>query len=125
MTGPATNATLTMIQAAGTIDAYGDTADDGPVLWEGAARGYLKRSRSDRRDIGGQQIDVNTDMFILLNSAGAGVVEQAGPDWSSSVVTIIDQRTAPAATKSYRVVAMENRAAGLPVDSVALKLQET
>jgi hypothetical protein len=119
------NAVLTMIQGPGTIDAYGDTATDGAALWEGRAAGYLKRQQASRRDVNGNQTDNKADRFILLNSTGAAIVEQAGPDWTSTVVTIEDRRTLATVTKTFRVLEMENRAAGLAVDSVALTLQET
>jgi hypothetical protein len=118
------NAVLTIIRDPAAPDRYGETPANGTIVWQGRAHGYLKRARTLRRN-GDAQMNVKTDTFVLLNSAGAPILEQAGPDWTASVVEIEDQRTAARETKTFRVVSMENRAAGLAVDSLKLTLQET
>jgi hypothetical protein len=118
------NAVLTQINGPGTPDRYGDVAAVGPALWTGRAAGYLKRAKANARS-GGIQITEKTDEFVILNSTGAAILDQAGPDWSATTVTIEDQRALARVTKTFRVLAMENRAAGLAVDSVRLELQET
>lgn len=129
----ATNAVLTKITGAGAPDRYGDPGA-GQVLWSGRAAGYLKRVRrsvlSMRLSVegsgGGVQTDVRVDIFTILASASAPVVEVAGPDWEATTVEIEDQRTSPPVVRTFTVTAMENRAAGTIADSVRLELdQET
>lgn len=116
------NAVLTEIRGPGTLDAYGDPADDGPVLWSGRAAGYLKRTRKSVLS-GGAQVDVKTDVFWLLDSAGAPVLQTAGPDWEAATVVIEDRRVASSpVTRRYTVNAMEHRQAGTPVDNLRLEL---
>lgn len=128
---PLANAYLTKITAAGAPDRYGDPAA-GSDLWTGRAAGYLKRvhrtALSPGLQIAGtstsQQTMVKVDVFTILNTAGAPILEAAGPDWEATTVTIEDRRTATPVTRTFRVTAMENRAAGTIVDSVRLELEE-
>lgn len=122
MSTQATNAVLRAINGPSTPDRYGDTGTGDPV-WEGEARGYLKRSRRTVIS-GGAEMPVRRDVLTVLNTQGAPVLELAGADWEASTVTVEDQRTADPVTRVFRVVAMENRAAGTIADSVRLELGE-
>jgi hypothetical protein len=117
---PVTNAVLTAISGPGAPDAYGDPGTPGS-LWSGRARGYLKRVRKTVVS-GGEQVEVRRDIFTILASAGAPVLEVAGPDWEATTVTIEDHRGTSPVTRSFAVVMMENRAAGTSLDSVRLEL---
>lgn len=119
---PATNALLTAISSAGSPDEYGDPGA-GAALWSGRAAGYLKRV-SKTIVSGGREVSVRRDIFTILNRAGAPVLEEAGPDWEATTVTIEDLRQAAPVTRTFRVLAMENRAAGTDVDSVRLELDD-
>lgn len=115
-----TNAVLLTITGPGAPDEYGDTTT-GSVVWQGRAPGYLKRQ--DRTIVsGGTQVDLKRDTFTILVSAGAPVLEVAGPDWEATTVVIDDLRGVSPVRRRFMVVAMEHRAAGTPVDSVRLEL---
>lgn len=123
------NATLTEIRGPGTIDLHGRRTADGAVLWTGRAAAYLKRVRRMVLTTGmregmqtGVQAMAKTDVLWLLGSTGAPVVEQAGPDWEGSTVTVEDNRTGTPVTRVFQVLGMENRAAGTIVDNVRLEL---
>lgn len=119
-----TNAVLTKISGAGKPDRYGEPGE-GSELWIGRASGYLKRERRTVTS-GGQQVNVRRDIFTILASAGAPVLEVAGPDWEASKVEIEDHRASDPVVRTFTVTAMENRAAGTIADSVRLELdQET
>jgi hypothetical protein len=119
--GPFANAVLVQIESAGEVDENGDQSDDGIVLWVGRAAGYLKRS--DHTVVqGGQSIRLDTDLLYLRDVQGVPVVETPGASWRGSLVTIDDLRTGSAVRSKFRVYAMEHRAAGLPVDSLRLEL---
>lgn len=120
---PFENAVLTKITAPGTVDRYGDPTTAGGALWTGRAAGYLKRIRRTVLS-SGQQVAVKLDVFTILDSAGAPALQVAGPDWEASTVIIEDHRTATPAIKTFRVVQMEHRQAGLDVDSVRIELEE-
>lgn len=115
-----TNAVLTKIETPGPLTDEGDPGT--PVAaWTGRAAGYLKRVA--RQEVsGGEQITVKEDVFILLRSTGAPIVETAGPDWEATTVVIEDRRTPTPVTRRFTVDGMENRAAGTPVDSIRLQL---
>jgi hypothetical protein len=116
------NATLTAIAAPGPLGPSGDPGT--PVtVWQGRAKGYLKRIRRQVVS-GGQSVDLKRDIFTLLNSEGAPVIEQAGADWEGSTVVIADERTPTLQERRYVVRGMENRAAGTPADSIRLELAE-
>lgn len=124
-----TNAILLEIRAPGALDIHGRQAGDGPVAWTGRAACYLKRIRklaaSNEAVTGGipaVQTVKKTDVLWLLNNAGVPLVEQAGPDWEGSTITVLDQRTTTPVTRVFKVLAMENRAAGTIVDNVRLEL---
>lgn len=119
--GPFANAVLVKIEAPGEVDENGDHSTDGVVLWAGRAAGYLKRS--DHTVVqAGQSIRLDTDLFYLRDVQGVPVVETPGASWKGSLVTIDDLRTGSAYRSKFRVYAMEHRAAGLPVDSLRLEL---
>jgi hypothetical protein len=118
---PLANAVLTQIAAPGDLARNGDPGT--PVeVWAGRAAGYLKRTRKSVLS-GGAQVRVVTDVFTILASSGAPVIEIAGADWEASTVVIEDQRTAVPVVRRFGVAAMENRAAGTIVDSVRLELE--
>lgn len=115
-----TNALLVEIAQPGPLDRNGDPG--APVaVWSGSAAGYLKRVRRSTVS-GGQQVTVHLDVFTLLGSQGAPVLEQAGPDWEASTVVIEDQRGSTPVRRRFTVTEMENRAAGTIADSVRLEL---
>lgn len=116
-----TNAALVEIRGAGEIDRSGDTTPDGPVLWAGTAAGYLKRKRRTVIS-GGQQVRDDIDVFTILDTAGAPVLEAAGPDWEAATIVVDDQRTGTTIRKRFTVDAMEHRAAGTIADSVRCEL---
>lgn len=115
-----TNAVLVSITGPGSPDAYGDTIT-GTVVWSGRAAGYLKRVHKTIVS-GGQEVDVRRDIFTILNTAGAAVLEVSGADWEATTVVIDDLRGPSPVRRRFTVVAMENRAAGTPLDSVRLEL---
>lgn len=115
-----TNATLVEIARPGPLSPNGD--DGEPVtVWSGRAKGYLKRVRRSVIS-GGVNVAVKRDLFTLLQSAGAPVVEQAGADWEAYTVVIEDERTSLTERRRFTVRGMENRAAGTIVDSIRLEL---
>lgn len=115
------NAVLTQIATPGPTGNSGDPGAPVPV-WAGRAPGYLKRTRKTVLS-GGVSVKVATDVFTILGSAGAPIIEVAGPDWEASSVVIEDQRTATPVSRRFTVNAMENRAAGTIVDSLRLELE--
>jgi hypothetical protein len=120
---PGENAVITAITGPGSPDESGDPRDDGAVLWSGRAWGYLKRS--DRTVLsGGNQVKVQADVFTVLDTAGAPLLAESGPDWTATTVTIEDHRKLAPVTRTFRVDAMEHRAAGTVADSVRLELDE-
>lgn len=119
---PVTNAILTAITGPGSPDDYGDPGAGG-ALWQGRAAGYLKRV-SKTIVSGGREVRVRRDIFTILATAGAPVLEVAGADWEATTVTIEDRRGSTPVTRSFRVGAMENRAAGTSLDSVRLELDD-
>lgn len=116
------NATLTAINGPGAPDAYGDTTD-GSELWTGEARGYL--TRIARTVVSsGEQLFIKQDIFALPRTESAPILEAAGPDWTATSITIEDRRDpAGAVTRTFRVKAMEDRAAGTILDHIRLELE--
>lgn len=121
MTGE--NATLVKITGPAAVDRYGDNTGAGATLWTGRASGYLKRQRVTVIS-GGVEVKVERDVFTLLHSAGVPVVQIAGPDHEATTVQIEDRRTPTPVTRTFTVVAMENRAGGSVADSVRLEFDE-
>lgn len=114
------NATLVEIAKPGPLAPNGDPG--APVaVWKGKARGYLKRVKRMALS-GGENVLVRRDVFTLLRTEGAPVVEQAGADWEAYTVVIEDKRTNAPEQHRYVIRGMENRAAGTPVDSIRLEL---
>lgn len=116
------NATLTAIATPGSPDRNGDPTTGTPI-WTGAAPGYL--TRIDRTILNdGQQTTVKLDVFALPRTVGAAILEVAGPDWTATTVTIEDRRNPDAiASFTFRVRAMEQRAAGTALDHIRLELE--
>jgi hypothetical protein len=115
-----TNAMLVEIARPGPLTGNGDPGE--PVqVWSGRVAGYLKRTR--RQVIsGGISVNIHRDVFTLLRTQGAPVVEEAGGDWSAYTVILEDNRTPTTQRRRFTVRGMENRAAGTPVDSIRLEL---
>jgi hypothetical protein len=126
--GDLSNAALTKITGPGLPDRNGDPAG-GTDLWTGEAPGFLARVRRESVYSRGStiapvisEVPVRVDVFTITDGV-APLLEVAGPDWESSVVTIVDRRTATPVTLVLRVTAMEHTANGL-LDSVRLELDE-
>jgi hypothetical protein len=116
-----TNAVLTQIATPGPLSDNGDPGT--PVqVWSGRAAGYLKRTRKSVLS-NGAQVRVVLDVFWILDSELAPVIEVAGADWEASSVVIEDQRTATPVQRRFTVSSMEHRAAGTEVDSVRMELE--
>lgn len=116
----ASNAVLVKIQGPGAPDRSGDP-NQGPVVWEGEARGFLARERHDEVS-GGVQVPVRRDVFTLLDEVAPALMA-AGPDWEASTVTVRDERGEPPVDVVFMVTGMEHTAHGL-LDSVLLTLDE-
>lgn len=119
----AANAELLKITGPAGVDRYGDNTGTGTTLWTGRAPGYLKRQRRTVVS-GGIEVKVERDIFTLLHAAGVPASMVAGPDHEATTVQIEDRRTPTPATRTFTVVAMENRAGGSVADSVRLELDE-
>jgi hypothetical protein len=127
------NARLTRIQDPPGMDASGDPTGDGPELWAGSALGYLDRERvlteTNARPrasaflAGGIEQVTDTDTFTILDATGAPLLERAGPEWDGTTVTIVDLRTTPSSTWTWRVKGMRYDASGT-LDSVTLELSD-
>jgi hypothetical protein len=114
------NAVLTEIAAPGPLADNGDPGT--PVaVWTGRAPGYLKRSSKSILSAE-TNVKVPVDTFTILDSAGAPIVAEPGPDWEASTVVIEDRRTGVAVARRFTVNAAEHRAAGTIVDSLRLEL---
>lgn len=117
-----TNATLLTITAPGEPDRNGDPGD-GMTLWEGEAGGYLTRINSTML-VAGVQTAVKLDVFQILASISAPILEVAGPDWEATTITVEDRRIAGApVTVTFRVTRMENRIANTILDHLRLELE--
>lgn len=112
---PGVNATLTLVRAPGAPDEYGDPAE-GVVVWMGSAPGYLKRKRGTRPSSAGTRVDDAVDVFWLLGADGGTIAEATGVT-EGHQVTIVDRRQATPVERTFRLTAVENRAAGTIADS--------
>jgi hypothetical protein len=118
--GDLANAHLTKIETPGAPDTRG-RATALTTAWAGSARGYLeRRSREDL--VTDRQAMVGTDTFTILDAEGAPIVEQAGPTWKGSVVTIADERSGGSIVTRWRVADVVHEAFGT-LDSVTLALE--
>ena len=120
---PFQNAVLVGIAQPSPVDAYGDPAGTGDLLWAGTAAGYLRRSRGTVVS-GGQQVQVISDRFVIRDLAGVPVVETPGARWAGSTVTIDDMRTGVAVRRQFTVQSMVHAATGSSVDSLRLDLTD-
>lgn len=117
------NAVLTQINGPGTIDRAGDVETAGTAIWTGRAGACLQRR--DRRVVTPEGMTlVEADVLIVPRSSGAPVSELAGDQARATTVVVEDRRTGTAVTRRFRVVGVENRAAGTMVDSVRLELDD-
>lgn len=116
------NAVLLEVLGPGTPDRYGDTGD-GASVWTGRASGYLKRERRTGQS-GGDQVNARRDVFFILDTAGAPVLEAAGPDWSATKVKIEDRRQSPPRIRTFTVNTMEHRQGGAMSSNVRLELDQ-
>lgn len=114
------NATLVEISSPGPLAGNGDPGEPVPV-WQGTARGYLKRVRRSVVS-GGVNVPLRRDIFTLLRTSGAPPLERAGGNWEAYTVTLVDERAPGSVRSRFTVRGMENRAAGMPVDSIRLEL---
>lgn len=120
--GAFSNADLLQISGPGAPDRNGDPGS-GAVLWSGEAPGHLARVNSTEI-VAGAQTPVRLDVFHIPVSAGAPVLEAAGPDWTATTVTLRDRRTPTSpVTLTFRVDRMEHRAQGTILDHVRLELE--
>lgn len=114
------NSTLTAVHAHGAVDSYDGTGTEGTLVWEGTAPGCLTRVRQTRQTDGVERKGA-TDRFVILSrDAPAGMTP--GPDWEASTVTIRDERGPTPVERTFRVLGLDHRAAGLSVDSTRLEL---
>lgn len=121
---PATNATLTAVKGASTIDRYGDPGTP-TTLWSGTVRGYLKRPRISRTGTDREE-DLKLDTFTIRGEAASPVLQSlaAGANAEAVTVTIIDYRKPTAATNTYKIKGLEILSAGSIADSVRLELRQ-
>ena len=117
------NAVILALNAAGTPDGYGDVPAEGVVSWEGRQDAYLKRVRR-RLVSGGQLVDDYRDMLIVQTPAVSLTQAVPGDDVAGSTVLVEDLRNPTAVLRRFRVVAVDHRAVGSPVDSLRLELDD-
>ena len=122
------NCVLLDVRLPGVPDDYGKVAAAGVVAWTGRLSGYLKRE--NRRTMTGtlttgqQMTVVDRDILYVQGAPYALASATAGDQQSASTVLVDDRRKNPSVQRRMRVVAVEDRAAGLPVDSVRVELDD-
>lgn len=114
------NCRVTALLAPGTVDGYGLETADGTVLWSGDAPAFLTRTRRIRT-VDGVSVEQDVDTLTILDGAGPGIVEVAGPSWTATRVQVADERTGTPVTATWRVTAIRHDAHGL-LDHVTLDL---
>lgn len=103
------NATLTAIEAPGTIGLNGDPSVGAP-MWTGAAPGFLLRAEKDILS-GGVEVSEPVTTLRVFDEAGAAVAAlRAGSDWTAATVVIADHRLGTVSTRRWTVIAMEHEA---------------
>lgn len=117
------NAVLTAIKAPGTPDDYGDVATAGTAVWTGSVPCYLRRTRRRVMSAGAMTL-LNADQLFVRRTTGAPVLEIAGDQLQGTTVSVTDNRTGTPVSRSFRVVAVDNRAGGTSVDAVRLELDD-
>lgn len=121
MTGE--NAALLEINTAGTPDAYGDVTTKGTSEWAGRVPAHLKRVR--RRVVsGGTVTPVEMDVLVVLRSHGVAAPSPPGDQQAADTLLVEDQRGPAPVTRRFRVVGVEDRAAGTDVDSWRAELAD-
>lgn len=127
------NAVLLEVRSAGEPDAYGDVEDEGPVVWAGRAPAVLVAvSKLAAGTAGGVDrvtsergtTDAAAVTLYVLQSTGVTTNVVAGDQETASTVLVEDQRDTARQTRRYRVVGFENRAGGLPIDSLRFDLDD-
>lgn len=123
MSAPATNATITTVSGAATVDRYGDPATTS-TLWSGNVTGYLKRPRMSRTGTEREE-DMKTDSFVIHGDQASPILQSlsSGADAEAVTVTIVDHRKPSPSTSTYKVKGLEILAAGTVADSVRLDLR--
>lgn len=122
-----TNATLTAINSAGATDRHGDVASEGDLKWSGMLRGYLTRRKKsvtvgDPRAEGGQRRErLEVDVLVLHGRLPIAVT--TGDQSVGDTIVVIDHRMGDV-EKRFRVVGVDVRAIGSPVDSARLELAD-
>lgn len=120
---PFQNAVLVGIAQPSPVDAYGDPAGTGDLLWAGTAAGYLKQS-SGTVVSGGQQVTVAKNVLWIRDLAGVPVIETPGARWAGSTITVDDMRTGTPVRRRFTVRHMTHAAAGTSVDNLRLELSD-
>lgn len=116
------NAALLELNGPGTPDSYADVPTKGPSLWSGRAPAYLKRER--RRTVsGGEVILVERDVLTVRRETGAPPIEVPGDQQGATTVLVEDRRSTPV-TRRFRVISVDNRAAGTIADAIRLELTD-
>ena len=121
MTGPFFNCYLTAIVGPPALDDHMQPSGSGSSLWTGRAPAYLKRARRGTQDQGVERKG-SVDALFVLDMSLAPVLEVAGRAGEATTVTVEDHRVATTVTRTFTVLGMEHRAAGLSVDSVRVNL---
>ena len=121
MSSPFFNCYLTAIVGPADVDDYMQPTGAGATLWTGRAPAYLKRARRGSQDQGIERKGA-TDTLYVLDTSLAPILEVAGRAGEATTVTVVDGRTATPVTRTFTVLGMEHRGAGLSVDSVKLDL---
>lgn len=116
------NAVLTEVRAHAGVNAYGKVAegDDGDLRWSGTRTAYLTRVKKSVKR-GEIRETIWVDMLYVRGTLPIELTP--GAQAEADTVVIHDNRP-PAAIKRFRVVGVEVKAAGTPVDSVAIELAD-
>lgn len=124
------NAVLLAINPPGTVDAYGDVATAGTASWTGRVPACLTRSRKvaaamkTERGTGGEMTLIEADVLIIRRAHAAPVSELPGDQSRATTILVEDRRTDTPVTKRFRVVGVDNRAAGTIADGLRLTLAD-
>lgn len=117
------NATLLDMTGAGSPDRSGDVTNEGAAVWSGRARGYLRRERR-RAVTGGGMTLIEGDTLFVPTPARALLAAVPGDQSTGTTVLVEDHRGPTAVTRRFRVVGVQHSAAGTPVDSLRLELDD-
>lgn len=128
------NAILLDVSDPPAVDAYGDAAGSGSVVWRGRAAAHLRRRRRQTRaNATGTRLGsegstlVEEDELIVRSHAGAPINALRTPGETRRAQTILveDRRVAPPVRTRFRVVDITLRSgAGTIADSLILRLAD-